>query len=231
MISVRATVPQIPDEARTLTVVCSSSTGAVLMTVSGGMMDLGWATPAAPSLVAVVEAHLSSHAVGNTMALAEALTAELTTLERDNEWLCTVEFVLVTRAESGGRFQVGRIGAARVFAVRGGTARVVGVEDAVTLPGGVGPFTTAALTASVRWRVGDPPAPWVLERNEASADGLAAVCVDDIELADECVVVVDPRMPKLRADDVSRLASTSPLDALPGALLMVTTATSDPEVP
>ena len=133
----------------------SSSTAAALITVSGGMMDVGWCDVAAPSLFSIVAAHVRRDRDDGEDALASALETQLTELERAQKWRCTIGFVLVRREEDAAHplasWRVTRIGGARVYAVRGRDTTIVGTEDAFAFPGGE-TVVTAGLSPRVRWR-------------------------------------------------------------------------------
>jgi hypothetical protein len=213
VLSVDAHVSQV--NARSVAFVRSSTTAAALVTVSGGMMDIGWADSASRSLTAIVDAHVGRvDAQQASDALAAAIEAELTELERREKWLCNVGFVLVCRvpAESSA-WRVHRIGGARVYALRGNDVVVVGTEDVIALPHGGEHVVTAGLTSSVRWRAeqGD----WVLHDEADAARQQRASLRSDTVNADAIVVVTCPHWAALSNDAIS--TSGAALGAMAGA--------------
>jgi hypothetical protein len=190
---------------RSTAFVCSSSAAAALVTVSGGMMDIGWAEAAAPSLQSIVDAHVQrGHASGgvDALALAFSLETQLTELEHREKWLCSVGLVLIERSPSA-QWRIARIGGARVYAVRGSDVSIVGREDALALPHTGDWITTAGLTSSVRWR--SEPHGWVLDDDsETARQQRALVRTDVVEAADAIVVVTCPHWSSLDAKAVVR---------------------------
>jgi uncharacterized protein YndB with AHSA1/START domain len=167
VISLHARVPPVDGEARRATLVHASAHAVLVLDVSGGMMDLGWAEQLRAPLAPVATRFVRSRDVATLVA---ETVDTISRVEHDARMYASVELTAIVRDD--GAWRLARIGGARVTA---GTD-VVGTEDVLT----VGDVTvvSAALVPRGRWRVDRGPG-WTFVDESADADAaMRAVRVD-----------------------------------------------------
>lgn len=142
------------EECRIVQVSCVGESRLAVVSLSGGMMDLGWAHRVA-SPVSNVTARLVAER-GTDFAAAVAvfvasLRATLTHSERVHRWWCSAQFTVLEL--SAQHCRLARLGGMRVMSFQAGHSKILGREDVMSLgPASPPLIATACLIPDVHWK-------------------------------------------------------------------------------
>lgn len=184
----------------------------LVVAVSGGMMDLGWAQRGLPALDApaqrFVEGIEPDFAAATATVVHETRKA-LTTLERNERLYCNVQMVALERGE---RFdQLARIGGMQVVSFGSSSVGTrLGSEDVLSLSPGERPVVvTASLIPDVHWMTDKDQPGWILLDETAEATRMADHVRRDVyeeTTGTALLVITHPFWAEI---DMSRLRSLS----------------------
>jgi hypothetical protein len=214
------------DERRTMNAVFRSvgSNRIVVLEVSGGMMDLGWAQRTLEPLRAPCQAFVDDVASAPSAAateLVQALQRTLDRIELEQRLFSTARFVALDIEPSvagGSRVHVARVGGARVWLCGKNAPRSIGREDAWPFEPGEHVFDrpvilTACLRPRHRWNVrADGGRGFeLIDESELAVEASRAYREETLDLTDandvSLVIVTHPFWTEIAADDVPRAAT------------------------
>lgn len=144
------------------------------MSLSGGMMDLGWAHrvagPVSETTARLVDG--SADFSGSVASFVGALRAVLTHSERVHRWWCSAQFTALELTST--HCLLARLGGMRVLSFQERGNKSLGREDVMSLGPGSPPFiATASLLPDVHWKSAAGGG-WVLEDETEAAERMAA---------------------------------------------------------
>lgn len=161
-------------ERRIAHVTASSACRVAVVSLSGGMMDIGWAQRLLSPVSAVADRFVSTadeFGAATSRFIAD-LRRELTEHERRLRLWCSAEFLLLEATAAGVRSA--RIGGLRLWSAAPGAVGPVGKEDVLALPpGGPAMITIAHLIPDVHWKVSTGGG-WDLQDEAADAERQAS---------------------------------------------------------
>ncbi len=164
------------EERRTANMACSGERRLAIVSISGGLMDLGWANKLVQPVSGPMERLVSGTIPDFSTAVrsfAGSVRSILTHSEREHRWWCSIQFVALELTAS--RCQLARIGGMRVLAFAQGATDPLGTEDVLSIiPGGSPRITTACLLPDVHWKVAGGGG-WVLHDETGEAERMAAL--------------------------------------------------------
>ncbi len=168
------------EERRTASLACSGERRVAVVTISGGMMDLGWAhrlmRPASASMERFVSGTVP-HFSDAVRSFVGSLRQILTNSECDHKWWCSVQFVALEL--TGSRCRLARIGGMRVLGLGPGFHKPLGTEDVLSLPPGAPGIVTAYLLPDAQWRVTGGNG-WVQQDAKGEAERMAALVREEL---------------------------------------------------
>ncbi|HNN91272.1 MAG TPA: hypothetical protein PKI03_03345 [Pseudomonadota bacterium] len=165
-----------PDDAerRSAHVTASGACRVAVVSLSGGMMDIGWAQRLMSPVRGVADRFVSTadeFGAATSRFIAE-LRRELTEHERRQRLWCSAAFLLLEAAPTC--LRTARIGGLRLWRAAPGGAGPVGKEDVLALPfGGPASITVAQLIPDVHWMV-SAGSGWELKDEAADAERQAS---------------------------------------------------------
>ncbi len=165
----------LEEERRTVNIARFGENRLAVVSVSGGMMDLGWAHRGAGPILEPTTRLVAGTIADFSKAIASfvlSLRATLTHSERTHRWWCSVQFAALEWTDS--QCRLARLGGMRVFSFGQGSREILGKEDVMSLfPGGPPIIATSCLIPDVHWKVAGGDG-WVLNDETAEAEQQAA---------------------------------------------------------
>ena len=197
-------------ERRTAHLATIGENRVAVVTVSGGMMDLGWAHHLVQPATDVAKRFATAQ-VGFTEASArfvKEIRCTLTEKEQNSRYWCSAEFLLLELSAT--TYRTARLGGLRLWSWGPHFVGPVGREDVFAFPSGGPPvISTASLLPDVHWKIAEGGG-WKLLDESAEADRFAAqvrYAEYDRQGLSCLAVLTHPFWPEIAETDLASLSS------------------------